>query len=233
MAIVCSGSAMVWPDAVSVRRRCVGPWTGWSCAGARYGVQAVRLPWTYVRCRGFSLGSYSVSFLFPLSLGGSLIRSGRVHSPGNCRGEGGNTDVEPYIWAVAPSCRRGSSRRLPPYTPIGLATAQPAAPPRNKTMTLAWGGGRGAGSTSSCGTHTRSAPTTRTGRTSSTSRSPITAPSPTRRYMWLAESYQYSPDFKQLTIKTRQGITWTRRHAVLGRGCGVHVRTACATSGPR
>ena len=25
-------------------------------------------------------------------------------------------------------------------TPIGLATAQPAAPPRNRTMTLVWGG---------------------------------------------------------------------------------------------
>ncbi len=28
-------------------------------------------------------------------------------------------------------------------------------------------------------------------------------------YMWLAESYQYTPDFKQLTIKTRQGIKWS------------------------
>ena len=28
-------------------------------------------------------------------------------------------------------------------------------------------------------------------------------------YMWLAESYQFSPDFKQLTIKTRQGIKWS------------------------
>jgi peptide/nickel transport system substrate-binding protein len=28
-------------------------------------------------------------------------------------------------------------------------------------------------------------------------------------YMWLAESYQFTSDFKQLTIKTRQGITWS------------------------
>jgi peptide/nickel transport system substrate-binding protein len=28
-------------------------------------------------------------------------------------------------------------------------------------------------------------------------------------YMWLAESYQFTPDFKQLTIKTRQGIKWS------------------------
>jgi peptide/nickel transport system substrate-binding protein len=27
--------------------------------------------------------------------------------------------------------------------------------------------------------------------------------------LWLAESYQYSPDFKTLTIKTRSGITWS------------------------
>lgn len=28
-------------------------------------------------------------------------------------------------------------------------------------------------------------------------------------YMWLAESYQFTPDFKRLTIKTRQGIKWS------------------------
>lgn len=28
-------------------------------------------------------------------------------------------------------------------------------------------------------------------------------------YMWLAESYQFTPDFKQLTIKTRQGVKWS------------------------
>jgi peptide/nickel transport system substrate-binding protein len=27
--------------------------------------------------------------------------------------------------------------------------------------------------------------------------------------MWLAESYKYSPDFKELTIKTRSGVTWS------------------------
>jgi peptide/nickel transport system substrate-binding protein len=30
-----------------------------------------------------------------------------------------------------------------------------------------------------------------------------------KTYMWLAESYKYSPDFRQLTIKTRSGITWS------------------------
>ncbi len=28
-------------------------------------------------------------------------------------------------------------------------------------------------------------------------------------YMWLAESYQFTPDFRQLTIKTRQGVKWS------------------------
>jgi peptide/nickel transport system substrate-binding protein len=28
-------------------------------------------------------------------------------------------------------------------------------------------------------------------------------------YMWLAESYKFTPDFKQLTIKTRQGVKWS------------------------
>jgi len=32
---------------------------------------------------------------------------------------------------------------------------------------------------------------------------------PDKTYMWLAESFAYSPDFKQLTIKTRQGIKWS------------------------
>lgn len=27
--------------------------------------------------------------------------------------------------------------------------------------------------------------------------------------MWLAESYEFTPDFKRLTITTRSGITWS------------------------
>jgi peptide/nickel transport system substrate-binding protein len=30
-----------------------------------------------------------------------------------------------------------------------------------------------------------------------------------KTYMWLAESYKYTPDFKHLTIKTRSGIKWS------------------------
>src|SRR5438093_2708040 len=30
-----------------------------------------------------------------------------------------------------------------------------------------------------------------------------------KEYLWLAESYAYSPDFRELTITTRSGITWS------------------------
>ncbi|HSB69679.1 MAG TPA: ABC transporter substrate-binding protein [Candidatus Methylomirabilis sp.] len=30
-----------------------------------------------------------------------------------------------------------------------------------------------------------------------------------KEYLWLAEGYKYSPDFKELTIKTRSGIRWS------------------------
>src|SRR5215468_9505041 len=30
-----------------------------------------------------------------------------------------------------------------------------------------------------------------------------------KTYMWLAESYEFAPDFKRLTIKTRSGISWS------------------------
>ena len=30
-----------------------------------------------------------------------------------------------------------------------------------------------------------------------------------KEYMWLAESYKYSPDFKELTIKMRPNIKWS------------------------
>ena len=30
-----------------------------------------------------------------------------------------------------------------------------------------------------------------------------------KEYLWLAESYKYSADFKELTIKTRAGIKWS------------------------
>jgi peptide/nickel transport system substrate-binding protein len=30
-----------------------------------------------------------------------------------------------------------------------------------------------------------------------------------KTYLWLAESYEFTPDFKRLTVKTRQGVNWS------------------------
>ena len=94
-------------------------------------------------------------------------------------------------------------------TPIGLATAQPAAPPRNRTMSLVWGGREGRWvdfelwNPYSIGSNHQNGP--------NIIYEPLAYYSAfaDKTYMWLAESYQYTPDFKQLTIKTRSGITWS------------------------
>ena len=94
-------------------------------------------------------------------------------------------------------------------TPIGLATAQPAVPPRNRTMTLVWGGREGRWvdfdlwNPYSIGSNHQNGP--------NIIYEPLAYYSAfaDKTYMWLAESYQYTPDFKQLTIKTRSGISWS------------------------
>jgi peptide/nickel transport system substrate-binding protein len=94
-------------------------------------------------------------------------------------------------------------------TPIGLATAQPAAPPREKTMSLVWGGREGRWidfelwNPYSIGSNHQNGP--------NIIYEPLAYYSAfaDKTYMWLAESFQYSPDFKQLTIKTRPGIAWS------------------------
>ena len=94
-------------------------------------------------------------------------------------------------------------------TPIGLATAQPAAPPRNRTMSLVWGGREGRWvdfdlwNPYSIGANHQNGP--------NIIYEPLAYYSAfaDKTYMWLAESYQYTADFKQLTIKTRSGISWS------------------------
>ena len=116
-------------------------------------------------------------------------------------------------------------------TPIGLATAQPAAPPRNRTMTLVWGGREGRWvdfelwNPYSIGSNHQNGP--------NIIYEPLAYYSAfaDKTYMWLAESYQFTPDFKQLTIKTRPGITWrTARRS--GRGRRLHAEQP-ARSGPQ
>ena len=47
-----------------------------------------------------------------------------------------------------------------------------------------------------------------------------------KTYMWLAESYEFAPDFKRLTIKTRSGDHVERRPAVQRRGRRLHPQHA-------
>jgi peptide/nickel transport system substrate-binding protein len=94
-------------------------------------------------------------------------------------------------------------------TPIGLASGQPAALARNRTMSLVWGGREGRWvdfelwNPYSIGANHQNGP--------NIIYEPLAYYSAfaDKMYMWLAESYQYSPDFKQLTIKTQPGIAWS------------------------
>ena len=93
--------------------------------------------------------------------------------------------------------------------PWGAAQAQPAAPAREKTMILVWGGREGRWvdydlwNPYSIGSNHQNGP--------NLIYEPLAYYSAfaDKMYMWLAESYQFSPDFKQLTIKTRSGIKWS------------------------
>ena len=95
-------------------------------------------------------------------------------------------------------------------TPLGLATAQMAAVPRDKTMILVWSGSRegrwidyelwnpySIGSNHQNGANIIYEPLA------------YYSAFADKTHMWLAESYQFSADFRQLTIKTRPGIVWS------------------------
>ena len=93
--------------------------------------------------------------------------------------------------------------------PWAAAQAQTAAPPREKTMILVWGGREGRWvdydlwNPYSIGSNHQNGP--------NLIYEPLAYYSAfaDKMYMWLAESYQFSADFKQLTIKTRSGIKWS------------------------
>jgi peptide/nickel transport system substrate-binding protein len=106
--------------------------------------------------------------------------------------------------------KAGLATGLATITPIGLATAQLAPIARNKTMILVWSGSREGRwvdyelwNPYSIGANHQNGP--------NIIYEPLAYYSAfaDKTYMWLAESYQYTPDFKQLTIKTRSGISWS------------------------
>jgi peptide/nickel transport system substrate-binding protein len=94
--------------------------------------------------------------------------------------------------------------------PAGVAGAQPAAVPRDRTLVLIKNGGRDGrwvdfelwnpyciGSNHQNGANIICEPLA------------YYSAFADKMYMWLAEGYEYTPDFKQLTIKTRQGVKWS------------------------
>ena len=94
--------------------------------------------------------------------------------------------------------------------PSGVATARPAAIPRNRTLILIKNGGRDGRwvdydlwNPYSIGSNHQNGPNIMC--------EPLSYYSAfaDKTYLWLAESYEYTPDFRQLTIKTRQGVSWS------------------------
>lgn len=94
--------------------------------------------------------------------------------------------------------------------PWDLAHAQAAGPARNKTLILVWSGSREGRwvdfelwNPYSIGSNHQNGP--------NLLYEPLAYYSAfaDKTYMWLAESYQFTPDFKRLTIKTRSGIKWS------------------------
>src|SRR5262245_19821855 len=93
--------------------------------------------------------------------------------------------------------------------PVSVRAAKPREVPRNRTLTLVWTGREGRWidhelwNPYALGSNHQSGP--------GIFYEPLAYYSAfaDKEYLWLAESYTYSPDFKELTIKTRSGITWS------------------------
>ena len=94
--------------------------------------------------------------------------------------------------------------------PALTATAQPRSVARNRTLTLVWTGSREGRwidyelwNPYAIGSNHQNGP--------GILYEPLAYYSAfaDKEYLWLAESYKYSPDFKELTIRTRSGIKWS------------------------
>ena len=94
--------------------------------------------------------------------------------------------------------------------PWDIAHAQATGPARNRTLILVWSGSREGRwvdfelwNPYSIGSNHQNGP--------NLLYEPLAYYSAfaDKTYMWLAESYEFTPDFKKLTIKTRPGIKWS------------------------
>jgi peptide/nickel transport system substrate-binding protein len=93
--------------------------------------------------------------------------------------------------------------------PVSASAARPRDIPRNRTLTLVWGGREGRWvdyelwNPYAIGANHQNGP--------GILYEPLAYYSAfaDKEYLWLAERYTYSPDFKELTIKSRSGISWS------------------------
>jgi peptide/nickel transport system substrate-binding protein len=93
--------------------------------------------------------------------------------------------------------------------PVPVPAAKPRDVPRNRTLTLVWAGREGRWIDHELWNPYAIGANHQNG--SGIFYEPLAFYSAfaDKEYLWLAESYTYSPDFKELTIKTRSGIKWS------------------------
>jgi len=109
--------------------------------------------------------------------------------------------------AAAPTTAPAAAATVAPKPQA--APAQPAAVPRNKQLILMWSGTQGKYVDAELWNPFAPAANHQNGP--GLFHEPLVYYSgfANKEIPWLAESYQYTPDYKQLTIKTRSGITWS------------------------
>ena len=109
--------------------------------------------------------------------------------------------------AAAPTTAPAAAATVAPKPQA--APAQPAAVPRNKQLILMWSGTQGKYVDAELWNPFAPAANHQNGP--GLFHEPLVYYSgfANKEIPWLAESYQYSPDFKTLTIKTRSGISWS------------------------
>ena len=133
---------------------------------------------------------------------GSMVLAGSIVLTA-CQPAPTPTAAPPSVTQAAPAASQAAAATAP-VAPSGLPSV-----PRNRTLILAGTGV--AGKWTDFDIWNPYAIGTRIGEGMTELYEPLAYYSAfaDKEYMWLAESYQYSPDYKQLTIKTRSGITWS------------------------
>ena len=106
--------------------------------------------------------------------------------------------------AAKPADAKPAATAAAPAQPTGSRTSRATAPSRSSTAAP-----RASTRTGTSGTRTSPAPPTRTQPGILYEPLAFYSVFQDKEILWLAASYEYSADLKQLTIKTRPGVTWT------------------------